>query len=99
MSTTVRIDRYVVDVLMRDIVGHDARPSAYVIYLYFATRSRRATALSHAELASATGLSKRGVQLGIAWLKRRGLIDARREKPTAVPFYRVLKPWRHKPRR
>jgi hypothetical protein len=77
MSTTVRIDRYVVDVLMRDIVGHDARPSAYVIYLYFATRSRRATALSHAELASATGLSK----------------------PTAVPFYRVLKPWRHKPRR
>ena len=88
-----------VDVLMRDIVGHDGRPSAYVVYLYFATRSGRAIALSHAELASATGLSKRGVQLGIAWLKRRGLIDARREKPTGVPLYRVLKPWRNKRRR
>jgi hypothetical protein len=94
MITTVRLDRYVVDVLMRDLVGHDGRPSAFVVYLHLATRSQRAIALSHAEIASATGLSKRGTQLGIAWLKRRGLIDAVRDKPTAVPVYRVLRPWR-----
>jgi hypothetical protein len=93
-ATTVRLDRYVVDVLMRDLIGHDGRPSAYVVYLHLATRSQRTIALSHAEIARATGLSKRGTQLGIAWLKRRGLIDVQRERPTAVPVYRVLRPWR-----
>jgi hypothetical protein len=94
MSSTVTLDRYIVDVLMRDLIGHDGRTSAYVVYLYLATRSQRAIALSHAEVARATGLSKRGVQLGIAWLKRRGLIDAQRDTPTAVPVYRVRKTWR-----
>jgi len=93
MVSTVKLDRYVVDVLMRDLIGHDGRPSAYIVYLYFATRSRRAVANSHAEVARGTGLSKRGVQMGIAWLVRRGLIDATRDSPTAVPIYRVLKPW------
>ena len=96
MATTVRLDRYVIDVLMRDLIGHDGRPSAYVVYLHLATRSQRAIASSHADIARATGLSKRGTQLGIAWLKRRGLIDARRDRPTAVPVYRVLKPWRRR---
>ena len=96
MPTTVRLDRYVVDVLMRDLVGHDGRPAAFVVYLHLATRSQRAIALSHAEIARATGLSKRGTQLGIAWLKRRGLIDAQRDRPTAVPVYRTLKPWRRR---
>jgi hypothetical protein len=94
MTTTVRLDRYVVDVLLRDLIGHDGRPSAYVVYLYLATRPQRAIALSHAQIARATGLSKRGVQLGVAWLKRRGLIEARSERPTAAPIYRALKPWR-----
>ncbi len=40
---TVPIDDYVLDVLMRDIVGHDRQPAAYLVYLYLygqAARSR-----------------------------------------------------------
>ncbi len=32
--TTVAIDAYILDALMRDLVGHDRRPSAFLVYLY-----------------------------------------------------------------
>ena len=28
---TVRIDDYVLDVLMRDLIGHDHKPAAYLV--------------------------------------------------------------------
>ena len=99
MSTdTVTLDRYVVDTLLRDFVGHDHRPSAFLVYLYLATRPatgrhRRVTA-SHADLAHYTGLSKSAVQLAVRNLKRRRFVRVERATPTATPVYEVLMPWR-----
>ena len=31
---TIPVDDYVLDVLMRDLVGHDQQPAAYLVYLY-----------------------------------------------------------------
>jgi hypothetical protein len=33
MATTLVIDPYVLDTLMRDLVGHDRRPASYLVYL------------------------------------------------------------------
>jgi len=33
-------DDYVTDVLMRDLVGHDRRPVAFLVYLWLAQRRR-----------------------------------------------------------
>ncbi|MBA2743793.1 MAG: hypothetical protein H0U43_05710 [Chthoniobacterales bacterium] len=38
---TVPIDDYVLDVLMRDIVGHDRQPAAYLVYLYLYGQAAR----------------------------------------------------------
>src|SRR5262249_60249447 len=70
---TVPIDDYVLDVLMRDIVGHDQQPAAFLVYLYLSGRAVR----QHWRpvksilrmLADETGLSKTAVQT--ARLKRR----------------------------
>ena len=91
------IDDYVVSTLMRDLVGHDRRPSAYLVYVYLAWLAERGGAdalrVSLRELAEGTGLSKRSVQSAIAWLRRRRLVGASRESMTAIPEYRVLRPW------
>ncbi|HTU82582.1 MAG TPA: hypothetical protein VMF61_10660 [Candidatus Acidoferrales bacterium] len=94
MVTKASIDRYVVDVLVRDLVGHDGRPAAYILYLYVLTRPQRRVQLSLASLASGTGLSKRAVQLSVAWLEDRSLLEVVRTGPTAIPTYRALRPWR-----
>ena len=39
---TIPVDDYVLDVLMRDIVGHDHQPAAFLIYLYFYGQAVRA---------------------------------------------------------
>lgn len=93
------IDRYVVDTLLRDVVGHDHRPSAFLVYLYLATRhehprGRAPVRRSHAELARAVGLSKSAVQAAVRHLRRRRLIRIERASPTATPRYEVLSPWR-----
>ena len=63
---TVPIDDYVLDVLMRDIVGHDQQPAAFLVYLYHfgrAARQRwRPVNASLRMLADETGLSKSAVQ-------------------------------------
>lgn len=93
----IGLDEYVVATLMRDLVGHDRQPSAYVVYLYLwwsAGRSKSGIVrLSLMDLAAGTGLSKRAVQDAIAHLDRRRLISIRRESITAVPEYEVLRPW------
>jgi DNA-binding MarR family transcriptional regulator len=97
-AETVAVDRYVVDTLLRDFVGHDHSPSSFLVYLHLATRrvtgrSRRVTA-SYADLAHYTGLSKSAVQSAVRNLKRRRFVRVERATPTATPVYEVLSPWR-----
>lgn len=95
---TIPIDDYVIDVLMRDIVGHDQKPAAYLIYLYLygqAARQRwKPVIASLRALAEETGLSKSAVQTALELLRRRQLIETRSEHPTATPQHRVLRHWR-----
>jgi transcription initiation factor IIE alpha subunit len=89
------LDAYVLDTLMADLVGHDRRPSAFLVYLAIvAAAGDGRAALSHAALAERTGLSKRTVQSAVAALRRRSLIESVRRGPTETPQYRPLSPWR-----
>lgn len=90
----VEVDGYVLDVLMRDLVGHDRVPSAFLVYLWLWRRTRTGEArISLQRIAEGTGLSKRGVQDAIDHLERRRLLRVTRESVTAVPEYSVLRPW------
>jgi hypothetical protein len=96
----LRIDRYVVDTLMPDLVGHDRRPSALLVYLFLwagtsSPRSRRATA-SLREIGEGTGLSKRSVQDALIVLERRRLLSRTRVGRTGIATYEVLRPWRRR---
>jgi DNA-binding MarR family transcriptional regulator len=98
MNAAVRVDRYVLETLIPDLVGHDRSPSSVFVYLalWLRTRSRRppVARASHRELAEETGLSKSAVQAAIRNLVRRRLIAASHASATAVPEYRLLTPWR-----
>ncbi len=95
---TIPIDDYVIDVLMRDIVGHDQQPAAFLVYLYLygqAVRKKwKPVAASLRMLADATGLSKSAVQIALANLRRRELIVTTRDHATATSCHRVLRHWR-----
>ena len=97
-SETVPIDDYVLDVLMRDIVGHDRQPAGYLVYLYLyghAARTRwKPVPASLRMLAEATGLSKSAVQTALALLRRRELIESLSDRATDTPEHRVLRHWR-----
>ena len=100
---TIPIDDYVVDVLMRDIVGHDRQPAAYLVYLHLYGRAARAkwkpVPASLRSLAEETGLSKSAVQSALELLRRRELIESASAHATAVPIHRVLRHWRGDDRR
>lgn len=97
MPRRLDLDRYVVDVLMRDLVGHDHTPSAFLVYLWLWARTdggRRRFAVSLAGIALETGLSKSSVQNAVRQLvRRRQLIAVTREGLTTPPVYQVLTPW------
>lgn len=97
MTTNLSIDPHVVDVLLPDLVGHDKRPSSFVLYLwlYSMTRGvgRKSAFFSYQMLTDRTGLSKRAVQRAVEHLKRRQLVRVVRKNPTAVPEYSVGTPW------
>ncbi|MDQ6859871.1 MAG: helix-turn-helix domain-containing protein [Verrucomicrobiota bacterium] len=97
-KATIPLDDYVIDVLMRDIVGHDQQPAAYLVYLWLygqAARCRwRAIPASLRIIAEATGLSKSAVQTALVLLRRRELIVTVAEHSTAVPQQSVLRHWR-----
>ncbi|MGH9867456.1 MAG: helix-turn-helix domain-containing protein [Candidatus Polarisedimenticolia bacterium] len=97
--TTIAIDAYIVDTLMRDLVGHDRRPSAFLVYLYLwrTTHGRGDTKAQIAllDIAQDVGVSKRSVQEALSWLLKRKLVTIERQSMTAVPVYSVLRPWRH----
>ncbi len=43
-SASVVIDSYIIDVLMRDLVGHDQHPAAFLVYLFLFARPPRQVA-------------------------------------------------------
>ncbi len=95
---SIPVDDYVLDVLMRDLVGHDRQPSAYLVFLFLygwaARRKWKAIAVSLREIAEATGLSKSAVQIALETLRRRELIHSTAKHATAAPRHRVLRHWR-----
>lgn len=94
---SIRLDPYVVETLMGDLVGHDHSPSSFLVYLtlwgHTGRRRGAKTRLSHRQLAEETGLSKSSVQAAVRNLARRRLITVERISATAVPEYTVLRPW------
>ena len=93
MGIRILVDRYVVDTLMPDLVGHDKQPSAFIVYLYLWARGRDA-AVSLQQMALDTGLSKSAVQQAIRTLRRRRLLTSRQASATSVPEYTIAAPWR-----
>jgi hypothetical protein len=90
------LDDYVVDVLMRDLVGHDRRPVSFLVYLWLAAEQQRhgkAVQASYREVAESIGVSKSSVQAAVNWLVRRKLLGVSKENSTATPRYTVLRPW------
>jgi predicted DNA-binding transcriptional regulator len=89
------LDAYVLDTLMRDLVGHDRRTSAFLVYLsLLATEEGGFARISHAQLAERTGLSKRSAQDAVLHLIGRGLLRAAKSGATEVTRYELLFPWR-----
>jgi DNA-binding MarR family transcriptional regulator len=89
------VDRYVLDTLMADLVGHDHKPSSFLVYLaILAARADGRASFSHAELAERTGQSRRTVQNAVDNLKRRGLVEVSRQGPTEAATYVPLTPWK-----
>jgi DNA-binding MarR family transcriptional regulator len=97
--TTARtvVDPYVFETLMPDLAGHDRSPASFLVYLLLWHRAHGAerprVPASLREIAEDTGLSKRGVQEALRLLHRRGLVSSVRAYATAVPEYRVHRPW------
>ena len=95
----IQLDDYVIDVLMRDLVGHDRKPASFLVYLWLAREQRRDTGpvrASYREIADAIGISKSAAQAAVRWLLRRKLIASSKKTVTATPRYRVLSPWRER---
>ena len=93
----IAFESYVIDVLMPDLVGHDRRPAAFVVYLFLLRQSghrrRETISVSLQSIATKTGLSKSSVQGAIRHLKRRGLLDPAVNATVTNPLRRVLRPW------
>jgi hypothetical protein len=93
---TLTVDPYVVDILLPDIVGHDRKPSAFLVYLVLAGIARRTgrdrVSASLETIAAKTGLSKSSVQSALRHLRRRGLL---KDEPASStdPVRTILRPW------
>jgi hypothetical protein len=97
LPVALPLDRYLVDVLLPDLVGHDKRPAAFLLFLWLWANTRavgrRSGFFSYQMLADRTGLSKRALQRSVTWLERRELLKVARKSKTAVPEYAPLAPW------
>lgn len=94
---SVPFDAYIFDVLIRDLVGHDQHPSAFLVYLCLYSQAARAdwkpVPASLRTLAESTGLSKSAVQRALERLHRRELITTTTKYSTATPRHLPLRPW------
>jgi DNA-binding MarR family transcriptional regulator len=97
---TVPVDDYVLDILMRDLVGHDQQPGAFLVYLHLYRAAEKCNwqpvTGSVREIADGTGLSKSTVQMALETLRRRELIESASAHATAVRRHRVLRHWRRR---
>jgi hypothetical protein len=92
-----KLDDYILDTLLRDLVGHDRKPAAFLVYLWLAgeqERRKSTVAISYHKLAESTGLSRSSTQASVRWLLRRKLLAVTKANATAVPTYTVQFPWR-----
>ena len=100
IAVAMKLDPYLIDTLMRDLVSHSRCTAAFLVYLQLYRHThgngRDSVAMSHAFLVDLTGISKRSVQAAIAHLAERRLIRRRKARPTATPVYTVLTPWGRK---
>ena len=97
MRNDIILDPYVHGTLLRDLVGHDHKPAAFLIYLWLYAEQQRLgkpIAISYARLAEETGLSRSASQTATAWLVRRKLLTIAKEAVTATQVYAVQCPWR-----
>jgi hypothetical protein len=92
----ISLDDYVIDVLMRDLVGHDRRVVSFLVYLWFAGEQRKGNVVeaSYRHIAECIGVSKSSAQAAVSWLIKRKLLAANKKTVTATPRYKVLTPWR-----
>jgi hypothetical protein len=100
----IAIDDYLIDVLMRDLVGHDRRVVSFLVYLWFAAeqgkeqgkeqRKGHVVEASYREIAESIGVSKSSAQAAVGWLIKRKLLASTKKTVTATPRYKVLTPWR-----
>jgi DNA-binding MarR family transcriptional regulator len=92
----ISLDDYVIDILMRDLVGHDHRVVSFLVYLWFTGEERKGTTIeaSYRQIAESIGVSKSSAQSAVAWLIKRKLLASSRKTVTATPRYKVLTPWR-----
>lgn len=93
----VPVDRYILDTLMPDLVGHDRQPTAFLVYLHLWARAggrvTRRVAASYQQIARDVGVSRSAVQAAVATLVRRKLVRVESASATATPEYTVLRPW------
>ncbi len=90
------LDDYITDVLMRDLVGHDRKPAAFLVYLWLGAeqeRRRGELRVSYEEMAESIGISKSSAQAAVRWLLRRKLLAVKKQTVTATPCYTVRTPW------
>jgi hypothetical protein len=93
----MELDDYIVETLMRDLVGHDRRPTSFLVFLWLMAeqaRRRGAVEVSYQEIAESVGISKSSAQAAVGWLRRRKLVTVARASRTATPVYAVKTPWR-----
>jgi len=94
---SIPLDTYIPQTLLRDLVGHDRKPAAFLIYLWLYAEQQRTgepIAVSYAALGEETGLSRSAAQTAVAWLRKRKLLVVKQESVTATPVYTVQMPWR-----
>jgi DNA-binding GntR family transcriptional regulator len=91
------LDPYVIETLMPDLVGHDRRPSSFLVYLYLWRQTNggrsRTDELPLRAIAEGTGMSKRAVQNALRSLTRRRLVTASHATPTSAPTFLIHRPW------
>jgi hypothetical protein len=95
----IAVDPYVIDALMPDLVGHDRKPSAFLVYLWLWRKTRGAshpTGASAQMIADGTGLSKGAVQSAVRALVRRRLVEIKRRSATATPTFTLVCHWRER---
>jgi hypothetical protein len=92
----ISLDDYVIDVLIRDLVGHDRRVVSFLVYLWFTGEQRKGSVVeaSYRQIAESIGVSKSSAQAAVSWLIRRKLLASTKKTVTATPRYKVLTPWR-----